>query len=664
MHTTQRSGGVRVPKDRHSQRSRAVALAALAALCATFAGSPSMAADNATAAPATDASTTVAQAPTGNNPFRDVPPNHWAYQAVQTLSSEGLIKGYPNGTFRGNRPITRYEMAEVINRAVNTVEQKIAAGNYVSRSDLDTLRRLVDEFGNELRSVQGQVATLNRRVDSMQRELAADTQQLRQAKVGITFWQRPGTFNQSVDAVTGPTAALGAAANSSLPNGALTGNFGSGNGSTAQNNLNQGTTSRGVDWQDFRLAVSGNLDPRINYAARIESIMRPVVPTSGVSNTTPFFCTNAACNASGDYPGSMPLRLNYAWAGWTSPGGLFVHAGRFVMDEGRYNSVGFMGAGAQANGIQIGYNSGGLALWAAPVWINSAATNLSVLGNAQCPAGFNTAGNSCAGPGNTVGFVAKGDYFFAPTQTDVGATYDGYNSIINTEWNPVAGLCTPTPGSTAAATTTVNAFTAACPGGTALVRVTSPLPGQVAGAPITGAYQNVLAPIKGGSVFIAQLLGNHKRPQFKIIGEGEARFGDDPLTHQKWVGNKSFFGEFSFASKGNLTGGPLIPGTGIRNSNVFSFLYYNIQQNGLTVDGGPYGTAPWWSFYYGNQTNWQTGTVLLEHWFNDNFRAGIGYTHFGTQNGVTIPAGSTSCPGCYIRSANANTLFLDTYLIF
>ena len=50
-------------------------------------------------------------------PFSDVPANHWAYQYIQSLAADGIIDGYPDGKFKGDRPLTRYEMAVVIARS-------------------------------------------------------------------------------------------------------------------------------------------------------------------------------------------------------------------------------------------------------------------------------------------------------------------------------------------------------------------------------------------------------------------------------------------------------------------------------------------------------------------------------------------------------------------
>lgn len=80
------------------------------------------------------------------NPFVDVPADHWAYDAVQSLAAKGIIVGYPDGTFGGNRTMTRYEFAEAIAKALAYVEQK----GYVTKEDLAVLEKLSVEFAEEL----------------------------------------------------------------------------------------------------------------------------------------------------------------------------------------------------------------------------------------------------------------------------------------------------------------------------------------------------------------------------------------------------------------------------------------------------------------------------------------------------------------------------------
>ncbi|WP_295228801.1 ESPR-type extended signal peptide-containing protein [Veillonella sp.] len=75
--------------------------------------------------------------------FPDVPENHWAYQYVKTLGERGYLEGYPDGEFKGDRTLTRYEYAAIIYRALQNGAP--ADGN---------MARSVDEFGSELESIR------------------------------------------------------------------------------------------------------------------------------------------------------------------------------------------------------------------------------------------------------------------------------------------------------------------------------------------------------------------------------------------------------------------------------------------------------------------------------------------------------------------------------
>ncbi len=100
------------------------------------------------------ASTTFAAA----NPFSDVPQGHWAYAAVTKLASEGVIEGYGDGTYMGNRNITRYEMAQMIAKAM----AKQPAGTKNAE-----LEKLAAEFREELDNLGVRVAELERNADKV-----------------------------------------------------------------------------------------------------------------------------------------------------------------------------------------------------------------------------------------------------------------------------------------------------------------------------------------------------------------------------------------------------------------------------------------------------------------------------------------------------------------
>ena len=57
------------------------------------------------------------------NPFSDVSTDDWAYQAVSDLSDQGVVEGYPDGTFKGERNMTRFELAQVIARLMAHEDQ-------------------------------------------------------------------------------------------------------------------------------------------------------------------------------------------------------------------------------------------------------------------------------------------------------------------------------------------------------------------------------------------------------------------------------------------------------------------------------------------------------------------------------------------------------------
>ncbi|OKH19440.1 S-layer protein [[Limnothrix rosea] IAM M-220] len=95
--------------------------------------------------------------------LRDVRPSDWAFGALQSLVERyGCIAGYPDQTFRGDRPLTRWEFAAGLNACLNAIErQTFAGGSELGINDINTLRRLITEFETEL-------ATLNARVDDLE----------------------------------------------------------------------------------------------------------------------------------------------------------------------------------------------------------------------------------------------------------------------------------------------------------------------------------------------------------------------------------------------------------------------------------------------------------------------------------------------------------------
>ena len=93
------------------------------------------------------------------NPFADVPGDHWAYDAVAQLAADGVIEGYGDGTYRGDQEITRYEMAQMVARAM--------ARTGVGDGDKALIDRLAAEFADELNNLGVRVAALEKKVDNV-----------------------------------------------------------------------------------------------------------------------------------------------------------------------------------------------------------------------------------------------------------------------------------------------------------------------------------------------------------------------------------------------------------------------------------------------------------------------------------------------------------------
>lgn len=90
------------------------------------------------------------------NPFTDVSADDWAYQAVASLSDEGVIDGYPDGTFRGDKHVTRYEIAQIVARLM-------AKEDTLNDSQKETLAKLSSQYANELKDLGVRIAELEKK---------------------------------------------------------------------------------------------------------------------------------------------------------------------------------------------------------------------------------------------------------------------------------------------------------------------------------------------------------------------------------------------------------------------------------------------------------------------------------------------------------------------
>ncbi|MFG3818332.1 iron uptake porin [Limnothrix redekei] len=111
----------------------------------------------------------------------DVQPTDWAFQALQSLVERyGCIAGYPDGTFKGNRPLSRYEFAAGLNACLDRMRELIstATDDLAQKSDLAKLQKLQEEFATELATLRSRVNTLEARASELEANQFSTTTKL------------------------------------------------------------------------------------------------------------------------------------------------------------------------------------------------------------------------------------------------------------------------------------------------------------------------------------------------------------------------------------------------------------------------------------------------------------------------------------------------------
>lgn len=94
------------------------------------------------------------------NPFADVDTSSWAYQAVSQLSDQGVVDGYPDGTFKGDKNVSRYELAQIIARLMAKEES-------LNDSQRATVQKLSGEYAGELQSLGVRVKELEKKAGNL-----------------------------------------------------------------------------------------------------------------------------------------------------------------------------------------------------------------------------------------------------------------------------------------------------------------------------------------------------------------------------------------------------------------------------------------------------------------------------------------------------------------
>ena len=113
------------------------------------------------------------------NPFSDVTADDWAYQAVSDLSAQGVVEGYPDGTFKGERNMTRYELAQIVARLMAKEDQ-------LNAEQQATLDKLAGEYADELANLGVRVSNLEKKVGNLYWSGDARMRYLHNSKEGTT----------------------------------------------------------------------------------------------------------------------------------------------------------------------------------------------------------------------------------------------------------------------------------------------------------------------------------------------------------------------------------------------------------------------------------------------------------------------------------------------
>ncbi|MGD1922473.1 MAG: iron uptake porin [Pleurocapsa sp.] len=142
---------------------------------------------------------------TNVNQLRDVSPTDWAYEALRSLVDRyGCISGFPNQTYRGDQPLSRYEFAAGLNSCLHQIDRLIASQEGVGQEELDTINRLTQEFEAELATIGGRVDEIESRTADLEDSQFSTTTKLKGEAIfaisdayggGIDFEDTVGDFN-------------------------------------------------------------------------------------------------------------------------------------------------------------------------------------------------------------------------------------------------------------------------------------------------------------------------------------------------------------------------------------------------------------------------------------------------------------------------------------
>ncbi len=222
-------------------------------------------------------------------PFLDTPTNHWAYEAVQDLAKKGIVIGYPDGTYGGKRPMTRYEFAVALDRALRTVADMNSANppagtpgvGTVTQDDLNRLQALIDKFRPELDTIGANLQTAQDNIDALRADvldakaLAVKAQDTANNSYGVGS-DRKFQISGYIQARFQSADGYGKGSLDRFPQG-IGGKAGSYNGNYAQ-----GANVSSLELRRSRLKFTGAISGNTKYGIQIDA---SGAVTAGVGQT-------------------------------------------------------------------------------------------------------------------------------------------------------------------------------------------------------------------------------------------------------------------------------------------------------------------------------------------------------------------------------------------
>jgi hypothetical protein len=222
--------------------------------------------------------------------LRDVSPSDWAFEALRNLVEKyGCIAGYPDGTYKGQRSLTRYEFAAGLNACLQSIERLIVGGG-LDTGDIDSIRRLVQEFEAELATLGARVDDLEGRVAYLEDHQFSVTTKLK----GEAIFALSDEWGQSVDNETvfqdrvrlslessfsgeDKLVTRLAAGNADLFNSSTAGDNALFEGTQTFNIGNTGGNNVIVDWLAYYFPVGDNIDFYVAATGGIHSDYTPTL---------------------------------------------------------------------------------------------------------------------------------------------------------------------------------------------------------------------------------------------------------------------------------------------------------------------------------------------------------------------------------------------------